>query len=266
MSRFLIDMNRGGKIKRLALLAVCAALLALSVGGADAALIKVKNLVLKADGGFFPSSLPRRSFAPIDFRGHANLINTNGGPPTALEEMRLDFDRNGKLVTRGLPTCPVGRIAHATTGQARKRCAKAIVGTGHVGAVFDFGGLLVRARVKASLFNGPRQHGDPTLIGHAYATIPFPRTYTAVIPIKRTKGPYAYRATFEVPKLAAGGILTHIDGRVGRRFRFHGRERSYVNARCPIGVIRTHGHFLFADGTVMDGTLEKPCTPHPLVP
>ena len=31
-------------------------------------------------------------------------------------------------------------------------------------------------------------------------------------------------------------------------------------------MIRTHGHFLFADGTIMDGTLEKPCTPVPLVP
>jgi hypothetical protein len=43
-----------------------------------------------------------------------------------------------------------------------------------------------------------------------------------------------------------------------------GRKRSYVNARCSTGVIRTHGHLVFADGTIMDGTLEKPCTPMPL--
>jgi hypothetical protein len=255
------------QIKRAVLLVLCAALLAVSVGGADAALIKVKNLVLKADGGFFPNVLSRDRFEPIDFRGHANLINTEGGAPTALQEMRLDFDRDGLLETKGLPVCPVAKIAHANTGQARRRCAEAMIGTGHIGAIYDFGGLSLQARVKASLFNGPRKDGNPTVLGHAYTTIPFPRTYVAVIPIKRLKkGPFAYRATFDVPQLAAGGVLTHIDGRIGRRYRFKGRERSYVNARCTTGIIRTLGHFLFADGTIMDGTLEKPCTPVPLVP
>jgi hypothetical protein len=257
-------MGSRSQIKRAIALIACAALLALSVGGADAALIKVKNLVLKADGGFFPSTLPKHSFAPIDFRGHANLINTEGGAPTPLEEMRLDFSKDGLLETKGLPVCPVAKIANANTGQARKLCASSIIGTGHVGAYFDFGGIGIEAKVKASLFNGPIKDGSPTVVGHAYSTIPFPRTYTVVIPIKRLKsGPFSYRATFEVPKLAAGGILTHIDGRIGRRYEVDGREHSYVNARCTIGVIRTHGHFLFADGTIMDGTLEKPCTPLP---
>jgi hypothetical protein len=258
-------MGRKHQINRAIALLACAGLLALFAGGADAALIKVKNLVLKADGGFFPSKLSRNSFEPINFRGHANLINTDGGPPTQLQEMQLDFSREGLLETRGLPVCTVGSIDHADTGQARRICAGALIGTGHVGAIFDFAGLGVEAKVKASLFNGPPVGGNPTVIGHAYSTIPFPRTYTVVIPIKRLKsGPFAYRATFEVPKLAAGGILTHIDGRIGRRYDFHGSERSYVNARCATGVIRTHGHFLFSDGTIMDGTLEKPCTPVPL--
>jgi hypothetical protein len=260
-------MGRSRQIKRAILLTACAGLLAVSVGGANAALIKVGNLVLKADGGFVPTALPRGRYEPIDFHGHANLINTDGGTPTALEEMRLDFDRDGKLEVRGLPVCPVGRIAHATVGQARRKCAGAIIGTGHVGAVFDLFGVPVNARVKATLFNGPRRGGNPTVIGHTYTTLPTTRAYTVVIPIKRLKrGPFGYRATFDVPKLAADGVLTHIDGRIGRRYDFKGRERSYVNARCTTGVIRTHGHFLFADGTIMDGTLEKPCTPIPLVP
>jgi hypothetical protein len=260
-------MGRSRQIKRAILLVGCACLLAFSVGGANAALIKVGNLVLRADGGFVPSVLPRGHFEPIDFHGHANLINTDGGTPTALEEMRLDFDRDGRLEVRGLPVCPVARIAHATVGQARRKCAGAIVGTGHVGAVFDLFGVPVNARVKATLFNGPRKGGNPTVLGHTYTTLPTTRAYTVVIPIRPLKrGPYGYRATFDVPKLAADGVLTHIDGRIGRRYDYGGRERSYVNARCTTGIIRTHGHFLFADGIVMDGTLEKPCTPVPLVP
>ena len=114
--------------------------------------------------------------------------------------MRLDFDRDGKLEVRGLPVCPVGRIAHATVDQARRECAGAIVGTGHVGAIFDLFGVPVRARVKATLFNGPPKGGNPTVIGHTYTTLPTTRTYTVVIPIKPMKrGPYSYRATFDVP-------------------------------------------------------------------
>jgi hypothetical protein len=259
-------MGRNSRIKRAVLLVVGACLLAFSVGGANAALVKVGNLVLKTDGGIRPTALPRDHYAPIDFRAHADLINTEGGAPTPLQELRLDFDRNGKLETRGLPVCPMSRIAHANTGQARKRCADALVGTGHVGAILFFDGIGVKARVKASLFNGPRKGGHPTLIGHAYSTIPRPRTYVVVIPIVPAKGAYSYRATFDVPKIAAEGVLTHIDGRIGRRYLRGGKKESYASARCPTGVLKVHGHLLFTDGTIIDGVLEKPCTPVPLIP
>jgi hypothetical protein len=259
-------MGRSGKIKRALVVALCAGLLAIWSGGADAALVKVGNLVLKSDGGFRPTALPRDRYAPIDFRAHADLINTEGGAPTPLQELRLDFDRNGKLETRGLPVCPPARIAHADTGQARRKCAGALVGTGHVGAILFFEGVAVRARVKASLFNGPRKGGHPTVIGHAYTTIPRPRTYVVVIPIVPVRGAYSYRATFEVPKISAEGVLTHIDGRIGRRYVRGGNPESYASARCPTGVLKVHGHLLFSDGTIIDGVLEKPCRPIPLIP
>jgi hypothetical protein len=259
-------MGRRVNIKRGIAAALCLSLLALFVGGADAALVKVGNLVLKADGNFRPQALPRHEYAPIDFRGHADIINTEGGPPLELQEMILDFDRDGKLDTNGLPVCPPGRIAHSSVGQARKKCAGALVGTGHVGATLFFAGVPVEVRVKASLFNGPRRNGNPTLIGHAFVSIPTPRAYVVVIPIERRTGEYHYRVRFDAPKIAAEGILDHIDGRIGRRFQFHGRTHSYASARCTSGVLRVHGHFLFTDGTIIDGALEKPCTPVPLLP
>ncbi len=252
------------QITRALLLSACAVLLAGSVGGADAALVKVGSLVLRADGRFVPSALPRDRYAPIDFRGQASLTDTRGGAPTALEEMRLDFDRNGKLETRGLAVCPVRRIADSTVDGARRRCAKAIVGTGHVGAIYDLFGLQVELRVRGTLFNGPRVNGNPTVVGHTFTTLPTTRAYTVVIPIRRLRGAFKYRATVDVPTLAGGGVLTHVDGRLGRRYRGGGKKRSYVRARCRSGVLRTHGHFLFADGTVIDGSLEKACTPKPL--
>ena len=116
----------------------------------------------------------------------------------------------------------------------------------------------------ATLFNGPRKRGNPTVVGHTYTVLPTARAYVAVIPIKPLKGgPYSYRATFDVPKLAADGVLTHIDGRIGRRYEHKGSERSYVSARCTTGIIRTHGHFLFEDGTIMDGDARKAVHPGP---
>ena len=41
----------------------------------------------------------------------------------------FDYDRDGKLDVRGLPVCPVGRIAHATGDAARRKCAAALIGT-----------------------------------------------------------------------------------------------------------------------------------------
>ena len=118
--------------------------------------------------------------------------------------MRLDFDRDGLLETRGLPVCPVGSIEHADTGQARRSCADAMIGTGHVGAIFDFAGIAVEATRQGDRSSTARRKGgNPTVIGHAYTTIPYPRTYTVVIPIKPlSNGAFSYRATFDVPKLA----------------------------------------------------------------
>src|SRR3954447_23535068 len=161
-------MKRRANIRMAVALAVCAGLLSLWAGGANAALIKVGNLVLKADGGFQPESLPQRHFAPIDFRGHADLINTEGGPPVPLQELTLDFDRAGKLDTTGLPVCSPGAISHSNVGQARRQCAGSLVGTGHIGAPLFFLGVPVNVRVKASLFNGPRKGGDATVVAHTF--------------------------------------------------------------------------------------------------
>ena len=82
--------------------------------------------------------------------------------------------------------------------------------------------------------------------------------------IERRSGAYGYRATFEVPEIAGGfGALTHADVKIGRRYRFHGAERSYVSARCSDYILRTRGTFSFADGTIVSGAVFKTCRPLP---
>ena len=252
------------KLLRPALLAICVGLLAVSVGGANAALVKVGSLVLTADGGFQPQTLPANGFAPIDFKGHADVRDTKGGSPPPLEEALIDFDREGRVDTRGLPVCRLGQVAHATTDGARSKCRGALVGTATVGAIFDLAGIPIQARIPASLFNGPRRGGHINLIGHAYAGFPIGRTFAVEIPLEKRRGPYSYRARFDIPKFA-GGVFTHLDGKIGRRYEYKGKEHSFMSARCRTGVIHTHGRFIFADAerTIIDGQIEKPCFPEP---
>jgi hypothetical protein len=234
----------------------------LFAGGANAALVRTGNLVLVADGSFTPRKLPRHTFVPIDFKGYADLRAVDGGVPAALRELVLDFDRDGRLATAGLPVCQPSQLEEATPEEARQRCSGAIVGSGNVsGLIAREGGPPVSASSLLTLFNGPAQEGHPTVILHARITVPAVQNFVITIPIEKRRGLFRYRATVVIPPIAAGfGSLTHIDVSVGRRYRFRGAQRSYTAARCGDGIFRTHGRFSFADGVIIDGSVEKACT------
>jgi hypothetical protein len=247
----------------LAAVAVIVSLLA--AGGAAAALVQTGTLVLRADGGFTPRLLPRRAYAPISFQGHVDIESTGSGPPPALQSARIDFDRDGRLTTAGLPACPPASVEGVAPAEARQRCRAAIVGSGHVSAVVTLPGEgPVEVSSPLTLFNGPREGGNPTIVAHAQTTYPSPETYVVIVPIRRLASGFSYRATFEVPKIAGGyGALTHVDMKIGRRWRFRGAERSYVSARCSDNVLETRGRFGFADGTIIAGTIFKACNARP---
>ncbi|HEX6753136.1 MAG TPA: hypothetical protein VF093_06075 [Solirubrobacterales bacterium] len=234
----------------------------LCAGAADAALVRFGNLILTADGGFTPRLLPKRAFAPIEFEGHADLRAVDGGIPPAVRQIVLDFDRDGRLSTGGLPICAPAVLEEATPAEARARCPGAVVGSGRVEALVALGdGPPVKVGSPLTVFNGPRQEGHATAILHARTTAPSVQAFVLTVPIERRGGDFRYRATIDVPPIAGGqGSLTHVDGTIGRRYRFEGTRRSYASARCSDGVLRTHGRLTFADTTIIDGTIEKACT------
>jgi hypothetical protein len=250
---------------RLPTTALVAILLLAFAVAADAALVRVGRLVLRADGGFSPRTLPRNSFAPIHFQGNADVSATDSGPIPPLRRLRLDFDRDGRLTTRGLPVCLPEQLEGTTPAAARRACESAIVGTGQIAAALNIPGLSgVSIRSPLTFFNGPRQGGHPTAVAHAQATFPVPETYVIVIPIERLGGAYSYRATLEMPEIAGGfGSLTHIDAKIGRIYRAGGAERSYVSARCRDSVLETRGRVDFEDGTVIEGVVFRGCNVKP---
>ncbi len=226
-------------------------------------MVKVGNLVLRANGGFEPQVLPRRTFAPIEFRGHFDIAARSGGLPAALQQTVLEFDRQGRLTTRGLPTCLVQQVAEATPQEARNACRGSIVGTGHIAATIALPGQApVLATSPLTLFNGALQNGDPTIVVQARVTVPSTQTLAIVVPIERlSSGVFGYRATIDLPVIAGGyGALTHVDVKIGRRYSVAGRRLSYISARCGSGVFQTHGSFTFAEDTTISGSVFEPCS------
>jgi len=243
-----------------ALLVLGAVLLA---GSAGAATVRVGTLVLHADGSFEPHALPKRTYAPIHLEGYGEIKTTDGSMPPALQHVKVEFDHDGHLTTRGLAVCRPSQLEGATTQQARNRCGAAMVATGRVGAEVSLAGIArLELRAPVTVFNGPRRNGDPTAIVHAQAPFPVSETYVIVIPIERRQGTYGYRVSFDIPPIAGGlGSLTYLKGKISRLYKFHGEQLSYISARCSDYILQTRGYFSFADGTIIYGSLFKTCRP-----
>ena len=253
---------RRRRFRRFVLLAACGCLAVAVVAGADAAIVRVGGLELRADGEFTPHELPRNRPAPIEFEGQASVHAVDGGPLPRLERVVLDFDRDGRLSTSGLATCAPASIEGLGVSAARRRCEKAIVGKGKVGAAVLVEGRWLQVTGELTLFNGPAAGGLATVVAHAQPISLPDEIYVVTIPIERIRGDYRYRATVEVPEIFNGtGVLTRVKATIGRRYRANGRKRSYVSAQCSDGALGVHGILTFADGTVIDGAIEKYCVP-----
>jgi hypothetical protein len=248
------------RLKRAALLAC--ALLALGAGVASAsALIESGPVSLWVDAQFQPRALPKHAYAPVEFEGEAKIGGRGAPMPPALERIVVDFDRDGRLSVAGLPTCAPETIISATVEEARRICSGAIVGKGEVEADVGLAGGVVVARSPLTVFNGPPVGGLPTAVIHARTEVPSTQTYAIVVPIEKQRGEFRYRATIDVPPLAAGlGALTDIKVKIGRRYSAGGQKRSYVSARCSDGILRSRAAFDFAGDYDIEGTgLEKFC-------
>lgn len=185
-----------------------------------------------------------------------------GNLPPILKTIVIDFDRHGHVETRGLPVCTAGRLQSTTPAQARRNCPGSIIGKGVGRAIVKFPDQApIPISSPITGFNGPRKNGNPTVFGHAYVRIPVPVAIVVPIEIERiNEGVYGYRVRIRIPRLAGGyGVPIAAKGKIGRRWTYKGKRLSYVNARCATGRLQARGEFYFDDGTLLKGTLAKPC-------
>ncbi|HEY2333815.1 MAG TPA: hypothetical protein VGH58_02255 [Solirubrobacterales bacterium] len=210
--------------------------------------VRLGNLILDAQGGFTPNALPKHENAPIAVHGGGKLSTASGEIPPVLDTFVLEFDKHGALDTTGLPFCTRGKLVATDVAAARKACKDAIVGEGFGSVIVKFpeqGPIKVGSPI--TLFNGPKQGGNDTIIAHAHLDYPGPTTFIVPIVIEKIhKGVYGYRIKVKIPKIA-GGYGHPISGssRVDRKWTFKGKKHSYLNARCETGHFQVRGEFSF---------------------
>jgi hypothetical protein len=239
------------------------ALLLLAAASAQALHLQIGDIVVEAEGGFAPQALPRHENAPITLHGGGSISTASGELPPILKELTFLFDRHGAVDTTGLAVCTKAKLVATTVAKARADCPQAIVGEGSGTAIVKFPEQPpIKASSPITLFNGPSDHGDPTVLAHAYLSVPAPTTYIVPIVIETIHdGVYGYRTKATLPPIAGGAgvpISGHI--KIGKKWTYKGKPHSYIAARCENGKLQAKGEFTFTDGTRLEGTFFKPCT------
>jgi hypothetical protein len=239
-----------------------AALLVVGTASAVKITLRAGDIVIKAEGGFRPTKLPKDKNAPITIYGGGSISTVSGGLPPILHTIDIEYDKHGSIETVGLPTCRPGQLEATTVQMARRACGDAIVGRGRGKAIVKFEEQApIPAESPITIFNGPRKKGNPSVLAHAHITTPVVTTFVVPVVIEKiSKGIYGYRTQATIPKIA-GGAGVPVSGNlvIGKRWTYKGKRRSYINARCETGRLQARGEFKFKDGTFLSGTLIAPC-------
>lgn len=246
---------------RVALLLAAAAVL-LASASAYAIRAEIGKTVVSATAEMQPRELPRHGGAPVTLSTTTRIGTKDGSMPPALKTLTFELDKNGFVETKGLPTCTLAKLEGTTPQQARSRCAKAMVGKGTASARVQLpGSSPVKVSSPLSFFNAPPTDGKPTIIAHAYETLPKPKTLLVAIPIERVHdGRYGFRAEVELPEIAEGhGAPILAQGTIGTTYEHGGREVGFLNARCSGGRLQVEGKMTFVNGDFFPATLTSPC-------
>jgi hypothetical protein len=245
-------------------LAALAALLACATAYAIKA--EIGNTFVSATASLRPRTLPPQQDAPVNLTTVTRIGTKDGSPPPILQKLVFEVDKHGSIDARGVPVCTMAKLAGTTPGEARKRCAASLVGEGTGRAVVNMPGqAAVQISSPLSFFNGPKIGGMPSLIAHAYETVPAPKTLLVPIAIEKINGGrYGYRAEVELPQIAEGyGAPTLAEATVGATRERGGRTVGYFNAHCSGGRLQVHGTLSFSNGDLFPTTLTSPChSPH----
>lgn len=246
--------HKGGERRRAHLLAPVAVLLcvlATLAALAAAEVVSGGNVRVSFRGWITPRKLPRTGSAPVALHLAGALRPIGGRRPATLERVKVEINRHGTISTRGLPPCPRGRLLGTTTVQALASCRDSLVGTGHFTAHVEIPEEAPFPSVGRMLAFTTISHGHRALVAQVYGTHPLP--ISQVLPISLARhGSGGFGATMSVamPKVhGEWGYVTGFDMTFRRRYRYRGRQRSFLAASCPAPSGIAEAPFRAARGT-----------------
>jgi hypothetical protein len=223
---------------------------------------QIGNLKVSATAEFEPRAFPAHGTLPAEFGSIVRIHSVNGERPPALKTLVFEFDKHGRINFKGVPTCTMAKLEGTKPSEARKVCAGALLGTGVGKARVQVPGMpAVTMRSPISIFNAPPEGGKPTMIAHAWETIPSPQALLTQFQVERIHhGRYGYRAQIELPPIAGGdGAATLAEAHFGRTYSRGGHKFGYVEAECSGSRLQVYGQLRFADGSHLQSLLTSPC-------
>jgi hypothetical protein len=247
------------RIRRIAVLAVALTLaFGATASGIDAC---IGPLCVSSTVDMQPRELPAKGNAPIVLSSTTRIKIKDDSTPPTLDAIDFLIDKHGTVNSKAFPICPPSKLEGTTTAQARQRCAGALVGKGTGKALVTMPGKAPFKISSAVSFFNASTGGKPTLIAHAYETVPEPKALLVPIVIERVgKGRYGFHVRVEMPEVAGGyGAPTLAEASVGTTRTRKGKKVGFISAHCSGGRLQVEGTLTFTNGDRFPTTLTSPC-------
>jgi hypothetical protein len=216
------------------------------------------------DSQIAPKKLSKSTYTPASLKVTTKTTSTtaaNGVPSPAIRAV-VDFDRNARLYTKGIPRCDPAKLQSTSTEVALQQCGKAKIGGGKASALLPVGEQIYTVNQTVTAFNGVPQGRRPVVILHTYGTTPVQTTLVLVGPVYNyNKEGYGPRLDLAIPKIAGGtGALTDFQVKINKKYFYKGKKRSFVSAKCTSGKLKARGTFTFLDGESLTALDTQGCT------
>jgi hypothetical protein len=244
------------------LVAAIAAIVA-SVAGAGAPVTGADGNSQSIDVKIGPKKLSKTVLTPSTLEVTTKVSTSNPtGVPSPAVRVVVDFDKNAKLYTKGIPTCTTSQLQNTTTEVAEQACGKAKIGSGHASALLPVGTKVFPAEQTVTAFNGVPKGGKPTVLLHTFGTVPVQTTLVlnGVVSNYNKEG-YGPRLDVEVPLIAGGaGALLEFNVKIDKKYFYKGEKRSFISAKCPKNKkLKARGAFTFKDGETITAFSKQSC-------
>lgn len=247
----------------IALIAVLAVAIAATAAWAGPTVSGPNGNTQSIDSQIRPKRLSKTKFTPGSLKVTTVTTSTtdpNGFPVPAIHAV-IDFDRNARIYTKGLPTCEPGKLQNQSTENAERICGRAKIGSGSAIAYLR-PGKFYEVPQTVTAFNGVPKGGKPVVILHSYGTAPLQVSLVLEGTVSNYgKEGYGPRLDLSIPKIAGGtGALKEFQVKIDKKWRFKGEKRSFVSAKCANSkTLKARGTFTYRDGEALTALSKQSC-------